>query len=791
MYNLRPPIFDSIKRIDVIDTLRALVEKGADINIEYKTSTTRIVPLFEAIKNENVAAIQYLLENGARISAFVDKIGDNLFMSVIRMEDSQKKIEVIKEFLKRPELQANFINEFSKKNVLMLVTDIEEDLTILDLLLQDQRFLQVASEPIKPRGTLLDYVFSRSVLGSNPIANSKGATLMIEFITYLQKKGMRISKLDYSPFTRAIDVNAPDLIDLCIRIGADINEADSSTGFTPLTYAIQNEFPEMVRYLLEKGANPNLKDANNLLPITSAIYTANLEIIQLLMKDTAMDELQGTEMILTVIKTQNDSEKVKSILHYFVDELGYNPFGANVENIPALILASSLGNEGAVEFLLEKGANVNETIGRRNLTAYDIAANAKIRLLLALYLEQDRPKFTGYLKDDTLMFDLFWGKEENDPVHYQRNTALCPICFGFILRSDACMYVNHDCVSESASNPTIHVHRKLYDKFRSNTNRIEWCILCNRLCSRHQHTINTPTLQFDKAIQYARGGDPFDRTCYSSGGGDMPEKITRWQRLLEHMCFMNENYIGKISMNMAKCIAKELFIEAGSKLLPKETIDRILANQAFEPPCEFPVATASAAAAVAAVEEVVVNYPNVPRHPNNVGLLPVRLPGEQRQCEYHTTIHGPDTDLFQFFHRQPAGAGQAEGGIFNHENSFICQEGLEEFIQYLCYDKSQPIKCFDTIHCKGHFHPSEIQGIVDDDVYEEYRKRYNQNPPRLRFQGGARKGSLFYILSPNAVESSCALPKRQRLGGRYKVTRKSKLQKKTRKARRYNKTRKH
>lgn len=54
-------------------------------------------------------------------------------------------------------------------------------------------------------------------------------------------------------------------MDRLIRMGADINFSDENSS-TPLGSAAAESWPEAVKFLLERGANPNLRDAVGLLP---------------------------------------------------------------------------------------------------------------------------------------------------------------------------------------------------------------------------------------------------------------------------------------------------------------------------------------------------------------------------------------------------------------------------------------------------------------------------------------------------------------------------------------------
>lgn len=75
--------------------------------------------------------------------------------------------------------------------------------------------------------------------------------------------------------------NKRDIISL-LQCGVDIN--NQTFGFTPLTQAVEMEDYQLVKLLLEYGADANKMDEDDHTPVKCAAEAGNLEIFTLLME---------------------------------------------------------------------------------------------------------------------------------------------------------------------------------------------------------------------------------------------------------------------------------------------------------------------------------------------------------------------------------------------------------------------------------------------------------------------------------------------------------------------------
>ena len=69
-----------------------------------------------------------------------------------------------------------------------------------------------------------------------------------------------------------------------LQKGADINAQDKNNKYTPLMYAVKNNKIDSLRYLLIKGASPNVKAANQMSPLHLAAILNRLKILKILLE---------------------------------------------------------------------------------------------------------------------------------------------------------------------------------------------------------------------------------------------------------------------------------------------------------------------------------------------------------------------------------------------------------------------------------------------------------------------------------------------------------------------------
>ncbi|HET9747431.1 MAG TPA: ankyrin repeat domain-containing protein [Chitinophagaceae bacterium] len=107
---------------------------------------------------------------------------------------------------------------------------------------------------------------------------------------YLMKKGMDPNTMSWHHVTLLHDMAQKGFIDkaeLLIKHGADINAIDEEYQATPLGLAARWGQNEMVEYLLQQGADPNLSGASWSTPLEWALKKGLVEVEKILQKSGA------------------------------------------------------------------------------------------------------------------------------------------------------------------------------------------------------------------------------------------------------------------------------------------------------------------------------------------------------------------------------------------------------------------------------------------------------------------------------------------------------------------------
>ena len=225
----------------------------------------------------------------------------------------------------------------------------------------------------------------------------------IAFVQFLLDRGANIEIVDangYTPLILAVRWGHMHLIPLLLDHGANISESEQNTA---LHQAIEYLAPthtrnetnrgamEMVKFFLDRGADPNALDTDGNTPLALATKKGHVETAEMLLAHGAdIDKEIGGESQTTVFhqiasrgsnrrawihhtkRTQEQNTITMIAMAQFLLDRGVGINVADFQGETLLILAVRYGMKGLVHFLLINGADVT-IMNHRGQTAFDIA----------------------------------------------------------------------------------------------------------------------------------------------------------------------------------------------------------------------------------------------------------------------------------------------------------------------------------------------------------------------------------------------------------------------------------
>lgn len=387
-----------------------------------------------------------------------------------------------------------------------------------------------------------------------------------------------------------------------------------------------------------------------------------------------------------------------------------------------------------------------------------------------------KPLWKGITQSDASMWRTIFDFEAppgQKPPAYKY--SFCPTCFKVTMapeeRKDGCLFVKHNCLDEARLYGG-YVHMELWEKYKSKNPYndryyMEWCSVCGRVSKDHHHYPITYHAAPKPEPIKPSGGDYYTESHCKLylGGGGWEEKVKRVRRMREMVKELLPQ-VGTITMEDAKKMIIEAMWDAPLFPMPAKEAN-IIAKKNFTnfPNTEFLRNVRPAAAAPAAFVA-----PNVLRSEAN-RANPALQP---RLIENGVNAVGAadDVPVIQFRHRRQ------NGDINNHEDQFI---GVDTFLGFIqnqvkMFGTDAFPRCYMWPECDAYLYPDEIQPFVPPELYEEYKRKFNEhfapkNAPVAAagagagMAGGAADGTaddepLFMF----AEEAECAVEPRR--GGR-------------------------
>jgi ankyrin len=160
-----------------------------------------------------------------------------------------------------------------------------------------------------------------------------------------------VSSTGESPLMAAARAGSVDIVKALLDHGADVNAREKVRGQTALMWAVSQRHPDVVRMLLERGADVRARTRAN----PQLVYTGEASGAGRNRADWVMETLdRGGSTALLFAARQGDVESAKLLL-----AAGASPHEAAADGMSALVLASYSGHGNVATLLLSKDANPN------------------------------------------------------------------------------------------------------------------------------------------------------------------------------------------------------------------------------------------------------------------------------------------------------------------------------------------------------------------------------------------------------------------------------------------------
>jgi len=243
-------------RVDDVATAKLLLGAGAQATLANRYGLT---PLAIASANGNAAMIGVLLDAGADANA-PDPAGDTPLMNAARVGSIDAVSLLLERGAKIDAADATY------QQTALMVAIRENNPDIVKLLIA-----RGASVNAKTRvGRAPQWIFPNSVPGfGHGIGIVRGG---------LPPRGARAPiPGGMSPLLYAARDGRMDLVRMLLDAGANINERDAND-ITPLIIAITNNHPDVARFLIDHGADLKAVDWYGRTPLWAAVETRNMDL---------------------------------------------------------------------------------------------------------------------------------------------------------------------------------------------------------------------------------------------------------------------------------------------------------------------------------------------------------------------------------------------------------------------------------------------------------------------------------------------------------------------------------
>jgi ankyrin repeat protein len=549
------------------------------------------------------------------------------------------------------------------------------------------------------------------------------------FINLPGKEGRKLTPLMYAAYKSQYS----NILRRILDFGADVNAVDTK-GNTAVMYAIKakdtNNIFTFVNNLIVAGSDINIARADGMTPLMLAIKKNTRSIMSTLIDSganpNAVDKQGRTPLWWLICMNKDPPQHIlySLVIHGADLNVLYKP--DNLPKMTPLMYVINSGDYYTAKKLIEYGADINIP-DENGIKPLDLALEKKnasntsstfYKSLITLLKNRGVSKekqaslirpWKGFTRSDISKLDTIFEDNAN-------NYSCCPVCLEYVERSEACMYMKHNCTASGK-----YYHESLYREYKNPEGFISWCTICGRIADKHAHYKAATSGSLKPGLLMIQGRDPFAADCRGNGGGGLPEKLARFRKLRETALWL-QGIVGKVTHIFA--MNKLVEDSWDGPLLNNPKLDNIAKTKKWDVSLDdFPQNVA--------VNDSKVRVANVERPAADKALVPVVMGTGMN-------IVGDEGPLIKFRHRQP------NGSINEHKDGLITEASLKEFLEggvKSSYEEKFGYCYMYPGSCKARLYPEEVKGYVPDALYQEYKEKFNQKFGGTKGGGSPRASS--------------------------------------------------
>ena len=341
----------ALMNADSLDIIGLLFKYGADISLKDQAGNNAL--LLASIRANSPKA-KILLKNGMDINS-INNLGQTPIIKAILYEytSEQKKRNYIKLLLDK---KANVNLRDNNNKTAFIISKENGYNTISELLLQHGATEE--NYKLDPKSLITALINNEYDRAKEMINNN----IEINFI-----------QGDFSPLMCSI--NNIEIMKLLLEKGADVNLKNKSN-MTALTIAVISNKQNAVKILLENNADVNVvSNLNDQTPLMFALQNKNLPIIKMLKEkdvDIHAKDSYGNTALMNAITLNSVNMKEVKFLIANTDQINmFNNLGMS-----PLFKAIGLDHIDLVKYLLKNGADIHLK-NYRGVTVLDVAKKTK------------------------------------------------------------------------------------------------------------------------------------------------------------------------------------------------------------------------------------------------------------------------------------------------------------------------------------------------------------------------------------------------------------------------------